>query len=130
MSYIGSNILPILAATIAGLLIGAAYLALLKRDLWRRRGSFALLTVAFLAEFWLASILAGALILAPVQAGAWTISIGTAVIIWIGFVLPVLIVSYIVHALRPADLIADCVHWLVVMTGQAVVLNAIGLLRP
>lgn len=86
--------------------------------------------IAFLAEFWLASILAGALILAPVQANAWTIALGTAVVIWTGFVLPVLVVSYAARRLRTLDLILDCIHWLVVMVVQAAVLNFIGLVHP
>jgi hypothetical protein len=43
-----------------------------------------------LAEFWLASILAGALILAPSQAGVWVRALGSAVVILIGFVVAVL----------------------------------------
>lgn len=130
MNYIGSNVLPILAATITGLLIGALYRVLSVPHPGGGRGPTALLIVAFVAEFWLASILAGALILAPVQANSWTIAIGTAVVIWIGFVLPVLVVSYSARGLRVPSLAPDSVHWLLVMVAQAAVLNLIGLVRP
>ena len=130
MSYIGSNIAPILAATVAGLLIGAIYRVLSATQQDGGRGPLVLGIIAFLAEFWLASILAGALILAPVQANAWTIALGTAVVIWTGFVLPVLVVSYAARRLRTLDLILDCIHWLVVMVVQAAVLNFIGLVHP
>ena len=129
MSYIGSNIVPILAATVAGLLIGVAYLAL-SRSRQGAAQSFALVAIAFMAEFWLASILAGALILAPVQANAWTIAIGTAVVIWIGFVVPVLVTSYSARGLTASHLLLDSVHWFVAMVVQAAVLNFIGLVRP
>jgi hypothetical protein len=54
----------------------------------------ATLVLAGVAEVWLACILAGALILAPPEAGAWAMALGSAFIIWIGFVLPTLIVSF------------------------------------
>lgn len=126
MSYIGSNVLPIFSATITGLLIGAIYGVLSVPRPGGGRGPTALL----IAAFWLASILAGALILAPVQANSWTIAIGTAVVIWIGFVLPVLVVSYSARGLRVPSLALDSVHWLLVMVAQAAVLNVIGLVRP
>ena len=129
MSYIASNILPILAATILGLLIGGGFRAM-STSLQGGRRLLAMLAIAFVAEFWLASILAGALIIAPVQANAWTIAIGTAVVIWIGFVLPVLVVSYSARGLRPSSLVLDCAHWLFVMIAQAFVLNLLGLVRP
>lgn len=135
MGYIVTNWLSILAATLAGLLVGLA------DYLWRGRGGdyggeltsprpALLLPLAFAAEFWLAAILAGALILAPVQASPWVIALGTAVIIWIGFVLPVLLVTTVFVRRRLRDGALDCAHWLVVMLLQAAVLQAIGLIRP
>lgn len=131
MSYIGSNIVSILTATIVGLLIGVAFRAISGQP-WESRGPNRLIVlsiVAAVAEFWLASILAGALILAPVQADAWTIAIGTAVVIWIGFVLPTFAVSYYARGLRSV-IVVDCTHWLAVMLGQAAVLKLVGLVRP
>ncbi len=85
---------------------------------------------ALIAESWLAAILAGALILAPPQADPWVMAIASAVVIWIGFVVPVLAVTHVFRGLSTSALMLDCVHWLLVMTVQAAVLQAIGLARP
>ena len=131
MNYIGSNIVPIVAATLGGLLIGLGYRALsIREDQDGRPSALALSIVAIAAEFWLAAILAGALILAPVQANPWTIAIVTAVVIWIGFVVPALALSYVARRLSLGAILLDCVHWLAVMVAQAAILNAVGLVRP
>ena len=129
MGYIVGNIEPILAATLVGLLLGTAYAAvtgeaaaLLRRPAW--------IALAIAAEFWLACILAGALILAPGQAGRWVMAIGSAVVIWIGFVLPALLVSYGFRRQPAGAAVGDILHWLVVMIAQAAVLEAIGLAHP
>lgn len=129
MGYIASNIGPILAATLAGLVIGLAYaLAIRNADAPLRRPAWLILAVV--AEFWLACILAGALILAPSQAGRWVMAIGSAVVIWIGFVLPSLLVSYGFRRQSAGATLGDILHWLVVMVAQAAVLEAIGLSHP
>ncbi len=129
MGYIANNLAPILAATLAGLLVGAAYAAAARRGRpWG--GGVVLFLTAAAAEFWLACILAGALILAPTQAGAWTMALGSAVVIWIGFVVPVLSVTHRFRGLPLTALLADALHWLVVMTLQAAVLHVLGLVRP
>ena len=135
MSYIGLNALQILAATLVGLAFGAAYHALTRplegapEGGATRYGPLFLLT-AFLAEFWLASILAGALILAPPGAGAWVMAVGSALVIWIGFVVPALVVAQGYRG-APARVVAlDCGYWLVVMLAQAVVMKALGLAPP
>ena len=132
MIYIILNAGPILAATVVGLAIGF---------LWMRSGSvdsgtaqakpgLGFAVIAFVAEFWLASILAGALILAPPEAGEWTMAIGSAVVIWVGFVMPALLVSERFRGTPWRVVASDCGHWLVVMVAQAVVLKAIGLVPP
>ena len=77
-----------------------------------------------------ASILAGALILAPPRGSVWTMTIGSAVVIWLGFVVPSLAASYRMRALPGRTAIVDCGYWLVVMLAQAVVLRVIGLMPP
>ena len=77
MQYILSNIFPIGAATIAGLII--LFLG------FRYRLKGATIAAATLALFWLAAILAGALILAPVDAGPWTVALGRVCIRGISF---------------------------------------------
>ena len=101
MIYIALNALPIVAATLAGLLIGLAYRAIAVGP-----GRAGLLPTAALAEAWFAAILAGALILAPVKAGAWTVAFGTAIIIWAGFVAPTTIVAGRARGFRGARRLA------------------------
>lgn len=122
MIYIVNNAVPIVIATLAGLLVGAAFYPGLRSV----RGWVTL----FLAEFWFASILAGALILAPAKADAWVMAVGTAVVIWVGFVAPVLIVTLSQHAVNARNIVRDLGHWLAVMVVEAVVLHAIGLTPP
>lgn len=128
MIYIVLNAWPIALATLAGLLFGAAlYRAVLGNALRLSVGTG--ITVA-LAEFWFAAILAGALILAPAKGGVWTMTIGSAVVIWIGFVVPVIAATYRIRALPLRTTLTDCAHWLGVMLVQAVVLRLIGLVPP
>jgi hypothetical protein len=126
MIYIWLNAIPILVATLAGLGIGALFRRL--GGLPAPRPGFVL--SAFVAEAWFAAILAGALILAPAKAGDWTMAIGSAVVIWIGFVVPVLVVSLGVRQLPARAIAGDAAHWLIVMLVQAVILKAIGLVPP
>ena len=132
VTYIGTNLIAILAATLAGLAFGVVFHAMAGRAEGRGNGlhSLRLLIVSALAEFWLAAILAGALILAPVEANAWTITLVTPVVIWIGFVVPVLAVSYTARRLGLRSLLLDAAHWLAVMVGQGAVLHLVGLAKP
>ncbi|MCH4892611.1 hypothetical protein GO308_05740 [Sphingomonas sp. SFZ2018-12] len=127
MIYILLNFGAIAAATLAGLIIGVAFLRL---GSVRARPGVRLLLVAIVMEFWLASILAGALILAPPKGGEWTMAIGSAFVIWIGFVLPVLAVGHTARGQGARVVVADAAHWLAVMLAQAVVLKLIGLVPP
>jgi hypothetical protein len=126
MIYILLNAGPILAATLAGLLIGWVYYRLAGLP---RAGVGLLVTVA-LAQAWFAAILAGALILAPAKAGDWTMAIGSAVVIWIGFVVPVSVVTLRARQIGAGAVVADCLYWLVVMVAKAFVLKSIGLVPP
>ena len=122
MDYILGNIVPIAAATLVGLAVLAIG--------FRSRLNRAILAAATPALFWLASILAGALILAPVQAGAWVVALGTAFIIWIGFVLPALSIGLALRGNRWSTSLADAAWWLAIMLAQAAVLHTVGLTRP
>jgi hypothetical protein len=122
MIYIAINALPILAAALAGLAFGA---------LWYRRGvTLGVIATAFLAGAWLAAILAGALILAPPKSGVWTMTIGSAVVIWAGFVAPALVASYRLRGLSWRTVAADSGYWLGAMVVQAIVMRLIGLTSP
>lgn len=126
MIYIVINLAAIATATLIGLVIGAAWLrasgALLPG--WR------VILAVGLAEFWLAAILAGALILAPDEAGAWVMAIGSAVVIWAGFVVPVLVVTFLALRLSVRQTLGAALHWLVIMLAQAAAMQAIGLMPP
>lgn len=126
MIYILLNAMPILAATLAGLLIGLAY----HRAARLPRAGLGLFVTTALAQGWFAAILAGALILAPAKAGDWTMAIGSAVVIWAGFVAPVSIVTLRARAVSKVAVVADCLYWLAVMVTQAVILKSIGLVAP
>ena len=128
MIYILLNAMPILLATLAGLLLGLLwYRSVDRRGVTMR---WAVLPIAFVAEFWLAAILAGALILAPRQAAPWTMALASAVVIWLGFVVPTLLVTHLHRRLPLRMVFADCGHWLGVMLVQAAALQAIGLQAP
>lgn len=127
MIYILLNVGPILAATLLGLVIGWLY--------HRLTGTGGRITpttvlIAALGEFWLAAILAGALILAPDKASPWVMAIGSAVVIWAGFVLPLLAITQSYRGAPARILIGDNLHWLAVMLAQAVLMKSVGLVPP
>lgn len=128
MSYILLNIMPILAATAAGLVLGFLWLRIAGRQGGRISAGFGI--AAFIAEFWLACILAGALILAPPQAPPLVMALMTPVVIWIGFVVPALTVTLPSRGLGVRAVLSDCGLWLGTMVLQAAVLHAIGLAPP
>jgi len=122
MIYIVDNAAPIALATVAALLVGALFYPSLRSvAAWAR---------LFVAEFWFAAILAGALILAPPKAGPWVMALGTAVVIWIGFVVPALIVTLSARGVRAGGIVRDLGHWLTVMLVEAAVLHGVGLTGP
>jgi len=127
LEYINLNLIPIGLATVIGLIIGLLHF-LLSRPGDRPGLDFVMLTG--IAEFWLASILAGALILGPQMANPWVIAIGTAVTIWIGFIVPALMVTLRFRGLSGGMAAADSIHWLLVMVAQAAVMHGLGLVKP
>lgn len=126
MIYILQNIVPILVATIVGLALGT----LTQRGIAGTGTRPGMIATAFIGEFWLCAILAGALILAPPKADPWIMAIGSAVVIWIGFVVPATVVTLRYRSASAASIGGDCAHWLLVMVAQAVVLKAMGLVAP
>lgn len=131
MDYILLNAVPILAATGAGLLLSFAYHAIIGANLGGMVGRPSpplLLATTFLMQLWLCCILAGALILAPTDQGAgpWTMALGSAVVIWIGFVAPVIATLYCYRGVGRDLAFLDGLAWLLVMLTQAAVLRGIG----
>ena len=143
MIYILQNIWAILAGTVAVFAFGAGYFTLLNRP-WMKaaqlteadlsgpggKPSPVPFIVTFAAEFWVASILAGALILAPVEAGVWTITIVTPIILWIGFVVPAMLVNNSFER-RPFGLfVLNAGHWLGVLVIMSAVIRLVGVSPP
>lgn len=128
MIYIVLNVLPILVATALALLLGAGYRAAFDRS--AARISAGTLLTAAVAFFWFAAILAGALILAPPKAAPWIMAVGSAVVIWAGFVLPVVAITHSYRGVRAATIARDSLFWLVTMVVQAVAMKLIGLVPP
>lgn len=137
MSYIVTNALPILAAALAAFVLGFGWYRLFDRSAAggvhggapAQRMSLGEAALVFLSEAWLAAILAGALILAPVEAGRWTVALGSAAIIWVGFVLPVIVVDHRRRGLPWRLTAIDAGHWLAAMLLMAAVLRAVGVER-
>ena len=125
MIYIWLNLPAILIAAAAGLAAGTAWQRLLGHPLRPR-----LLPGHFAAQAWLAAILAGALILAPARAGVWVMTLGTAFIIWIGFVAPAMLVTLTGRGASLRAAAGQCGYWLTVMFVQAAVLRLLGLVPP
>ena len=57
-------------------------------------------------------------------------AIASAVVIWIGFVVPVLAVTHVSRGLSATAIVLDGTHWLLVMVVQAAVLHGVGLVHP
>lgn len=125
MIYIYLNLLAISVATLIS--IGIARAAQPKRG---RRIGFGGGVVMLAAHFWLMAILAGALILAPSKAGAWTMALGSAAVIWAGFVGPVLVISGVQRGDRAGLIVRSALSWLVAMLLAAAALHLIGLRAP
>lgn len=121
MIYIVINAIPIGLATLLGLLIG--------QFVDRPKGITAW-AIALLTTAWLCAILAGALILAPPRAPLWVMTIATAWVIWIGFVVPALTTSLLMAGQRWGRIGRACLWWLVVMIVQVVVMRLLGLTPP
>ncbi|MEM6856512.1 MAG: hypothetical protein AAF559_01455 [Pseudomonadota bacterium] len=126
MIYIWQNLIAILAATGVGLALGLVGVQLSRSLVPNAR---ALLIVA-VSEFWLASILAGALILAPPQAPALVMVLATPLVIWIGFVVPVIVVQGAVQEISLRSTVLTGLHWLMVMFAMAGTLHYVGLSAP
>lgn len=125
MIYIWINLIPILLATSAAIAIGYMWLRI-----GGGRPGPVLIAGAVLGEAWFAAILAGALILAPPKADPWVMAIGSAVVIWAGFVAPAVAISLVARR-APARVAAGAAaHWLVVMVVEALVLKLYGLTPP
>ena len=126
MIYIVLNAVPITIAMLVSLVIGKIWLRVINRP----RPSYRVIALIAAAQFWMAGILAGALILAPPEAGVWTMALGSAVIIWIGFVVPTLVTSLIIGRVSARMIASVCAYWLTAIIAQAAVMQGYGLTPP
>lgn len=126
MIYIWLNALPILFAALASLALGALWL----KAAGNRLPSASAIALIGAGLFWSASILAGALILAPERAGEWVMAIGSAIVIAIGFVMPAVAITLSVGRAGKSTIVSACLYWPVAMILQAIVMKAWGLTPP
>jgi len=122
MIYIWLNAVAILIAAFASLALAIPW--------YRKPIAPPVVLTLFFANVWLAAILAGALILAPPKGGVWTMTIGSAVVIWAGFVAPALAASYRLRGQSWRTVLADGGYWLVGMLIQAILMRIVGLTAP
>jgi hypothetical protein len=122
MIYIIINAWPIIIAALSAVGLGAIW--------YRRAVSTPTLVIIILAHFWLGSILAGALILAPPKGDVWTMTIGSAVVIWAGFVAPTIAASYRLRSQSWRIVAIDAGYWLAAIVLQASLMRMIGLTPP
>ena len=127
MEYINLNMAPITLAAAVGLLVGLIHF-LVSRPGDRPGVDFLFLSA--IAEFWIACILAGALIIAPPLAMPWVMAVATPVLIWLGFMVPALMVNLRFRGMPGHMAAADALHWLLVLLAQSLVMSTIGLTRP
>jgi hypothetical protein len=141
LEYVLINLVPIAAATAAAFAFGAGWYRLFSAPFMDASGltkeriksvkrPWLIFLVAVLAEFWIAAVMAGALILAPPEAGEWTMTFGTALILWSSFVMPTMIVNHRYQMLPWKLTLIDGGHWLGVFLLQVAVLQALGLEAP
>jgi Protein of unknown function (DUF1761) len=93
------------------------------------RGMVAALVITFLAELFMAWMLAGVLLhLAKGGTGmGWRGGMITAAFLWAGFVMTTLIVNHRYQMARPTLTLIDGGHWLGVLLIQGAILGAFGL---
>lgn len=132
MMYDGINLLGALGGAISGFLFGALWYGVLGKPWMRAAGltedqvrpSAGIMALTFLCQFVMAFVFAGVIYhVAGTSVSAGLIS---AVMIWVGFILPAMIVNHRFQG-QPWSLTAiDSGHWLGVLVVQGVVIGLIG----
>ncbi|MBV9630346.1 MAG: DUF1761 domain-containing protein [Xanthobacteraceae bacterium] len=124
MAFAGMNYMAIVAAAIAGWLIGAA----LRWPFWRERPNKVLpLVLGFTASLIMAWMLAG--VLGHLGPGQVTLRNGviSAAFLWFGFVLTSTVVNNTWAGRTWGQTAIDVGHWLVVLLAMGAVVGGIGL---
>ncbi|MCG2842223.1 hypothetical protein L6Q21_14695 [Sandaracinobacter sp. RS1-74] len=114
-------------AAIFGLLVGLGHFLLSKPG---ERPKLDFLIPAMIAQFWLAAVLAGALLMGPPSSEPWISMLMTVVVIWVGLIVPPLMVTLRFRGHSGPMAAADSLHWLLVLLVQAAVMQSLGLVRP
>jgi uncharacterized protein DUF1761 len=132
MMGIGSlNYLPILAAAVASFVFGGIWYSALSRPwmeavgmsperMQKDRGSLGLYVLAFVAQLVMAVMLAGILVHLALGGFATTLRTGliSAGFLWLGFVIPTMLVNYAFHGAKQMLTLIDGGHWLAVLLIQ------------
>jgi hypothetical protein len=137
MMGIGSlNYLPILVAAIASFVFGGIWYSALSRPwmdavgksperMQKDRGSLGLYVLAFVAQLVMAVMLAG--ILVHLALGGFATSLRTGLIsagfLWLGFVIPTMLVNYAFHGAKQMLTVIDGGHWLAVLLIQGAIMG-------
>ena len=137
MMNLGSlNYVSIFAATIASFVFGGIWYSVLSRQ-WMDavgmapermqgdRGSLGLYVLAFVAQLVMAWMLAGILVHLAHGGLATTLRTGliSAGFLWLGFVIPTMVVNYAFHGARQSLTVIDGGHWLGVLLIQGAIMG-------
>jgi len=127
LEYVTHNLIVILAAALAGFLVSLLYMALLGSG---RKNGIGFLAFAAFAQFWLAAVLGGVLLLVAESDRSWTATLAMLLAIWVGLVAPPLLVTLHFRGVARVRAAADSLHWLGVLLVQGCILQWLGLRPP
>lgn len=137
MMGLGSlNFLPVFAAAIASFVFGGIWYNAFSKP-WMEavgmspermrndRNSLGLYVLAFVAQLVMALMLSGILVHLAQGGLATTLRIGliSAAFIWLGFVIPTMVVNYAFHGARQTLTLIDGGHWLGVLLIQGAIMG-------
>ena len=136
MSLSSLNYLPIFIAAVASFVFGGVWYSVLSKPwmeavgmsperLQKDRGSLGLYVVAFAALLVMALMLAGILVHLAHGGLATTLRTGliSAAFLWLGFVIPTMVVNYAFHGARQMLTLIDGGHWLGVLLIQGAIMG-------
>ena len=140
MMGVGSlNYIPVLVAAVAAFVFGGIWYSALSRPwmeavgiaaerLQHDRGSLGLYVLAFAAQLLMAWMLAGILLHLALGGMAPSIRVGmiSGAFIWLGFVIPTMVVNYAFHGARQMLTLIDGGHWLGVLLIQGAIMGWFG----
>ncbi len=130
------NFLSVFAAAIASFVFGGVWYSAFSKPwmdavgmsperLQKDRGSLGLYVVAFVALLVMALMLAGILVHLAHGELATTLRTGliSAAFLWLGFVIPTMVVNYAFHGARHSLTLIDGGHWLGVLLIQGAIMG-------